>query len=390
VRLFDDIGRVDGGPAAHGEDSYSFLNRAASPYWAKVRDELEKWFAAFPVDGQADLAGRFQSRRAEQHWAAWWELYVFSLLCRLGFAVEVHPETGVRGTTPDFHCVRGDCRFYVEAATVFSGVMEDGRHGERESWILDLVNEAHNPDFFVWLEFDEVGLERPRRSEVLRPLEDWLATLDPDAAAESIAAPEDLPETVVGFRDWRIRLKAIPVKPEARGRPDHRLLGIGPSSSGFVNDHVKLGNSLRRKFGHYGRLGEPLVVAVLAMSMSVDRETIEEVLFGRAALTFSPDDVENARWIRQRNGVWIGEDGPVSRTVSAVAVSSRLRPWTCAQELPELWLNPWSEAPLTCDAPLTVGVTNDNGQTSYRDASVEASTLFNLRSDWPGPEPAFG
>jgi len=137
MMLFDHRERTDPSPAAHGEDSYTFLNRVASPYWAKVRAQLEAWFAEYPTDAQADLAGRFQSRLPEQHWGAWWELYLFALFSRLGFAVAVHPETGVRSTSPDFHCVRADCQFYLEAAVVFSGVVETGRHAEREGWILD-------------------------------------------------------------------------------------------------------------------------------------------------------------------------------------------------------------------------------------------------------------
>jgi hypothetical protein len=389
VKLFDEAARVDVEPASHGEHSYAFLNRVASPYWAKVRAELEAWFAAYPAEAQPDVLGRFQSKLPAQHWGAWWELYLFTLFSRLGFAVEVHPTTGVRETSPDFRCRRTDCDFYLEAAVVFSGVEEDGRHAGREAWILDLVNKAKNPNFFVWLDFDQVGLERPRRSEVVPPIESWLAGLDADSVAAALAAGQRPPETRLAIRDWRMKLMAIPVKPEARGRPDHRLLGIGPMSSGYVNDRVKLGNSLERKFSRYGRLGRPLVVAVLAMSASVDRESVEGVLFGGAALQYSVDDPTKNRWIRQRDGVWIHERGPVAKAVSAVAVSSRLRPWTCAHELPELWLNPWSDEPLDCDLPFVTGITNDEGQTSYHDKARSASEIFNLPSDWPGPEPPF-
>jgi hypothetical protein len=70
-------------------------------------------------------------------------------------------------------------------------------------------------------------------------------------------------------------------------------------------------------------------------------------------------------------------------------VSSRLRPWTCTHELPELWLNPWSEEPFDCDVPFVVGLTNDEGQTSYGESRLSASEIFKLPSDWPGPDPPF-
>jgi hypothetical protein len=154
------------------------------------------------------------------------------LFSRLGFAVEVHPETGVRETKPDFRCTRSGQSFYLEAAVVFSGVSEEGRHAGREAWILDLINEAKNANFFVWVGFDQVGSESPGRHEVVGPIENWLAGLDADAVAGSMAVGGRPPETKLSIRDWRMDLKAIPVKPESRGRPDHRLLGIGPMSVG--------------------------------------------------------------------------------------------------------------------------------------------------------------
>jgi hypothetical protein len=41
MRLFDDDERTDGSPKKASEDSFAFLNRAAGPFWAAIRDELE-------------------------------------------------------------------------------------------------------------------------------------------------------------------------------------------------------------------------------------------------------------------------------------------------------------------------------------------------------------
>jgi hypothetical protein len=125
------------------------------------------------------------------------------------------------------------------------------------------------------------------------------------------------------------------------------------------------------------------------MSMSVDRESVEDVLFGRIALQFSAERLDEHRWIRQRNGVWLQEHGPVAKAVSAVAVSSRLRPWSCTSELPELWLNPWSDEPLECDLPFAVATLDNDGQTVYEEAQTEGWRILNLPADWPGPERPF-
>ena len=387
LRLFGDGERFDPQPARYAESSYEFLNRVASPYWARVRDELEVWFEALPAHAKADLRGRFVDRSAQQHYPAWWELYLFTLFSRLGFELEVHPETGSRRTRPDFRCTRDVSSFYLEATTVFSGIVEEGRHAEREGWILDLVNEARNPNFFVHLAFRAVGSQRPKRGEIVTPIEKWLATLDPDAVEPTLRENSDALDLVI--RDWIIELNPIPLKPEARGRKDHRLLGIGPMSSGFVNDVQKLRGSLERKFSRYGSLDAPLVVGVLMMSGSVDRETVEQALFGDEAIQLSTSNPEDYRAIRKRNGAWVKESGPAATAVSAVAVSSRLRPWTCASHLPKFWLHPWARAPLLCELPFVHAAVSDEGSLVYADARVSASELLGLPLDWPGPEPAF-
>lgn len=260
--------------------------------------------------------------------------------------------------------------------------MQSGKVG-----ILDLVNEVRNPNFLVHLTFRAVGSRRPKRVEVVKPIEKWLATLDPDTVELTLRENSNALELVVD--DWIIELNPIPVAPEARGRKEHRLLGFGPMSSGFVNDVPKLRDSLERKFRHYGSLDAPLVVGVLMMSGSVDRETVEQALFGDEAIQFSRSDPRDYRLIRRRNGAWVKERGPAATAVSAVAVSSRLRPWTSASHLPEFWLHPRAQTPLACELPFACAAVSDEGSLVYADAGVRACELLGLPADWPGPESPF-
>ncbi len=52
-RLFDTGGRVDPQSAEHGEDSFSFMNRVDQPFWSRIREELERWFSAYPREHAA-------------------------------------------------------------------------------------------------------------------------------------------------------------------------------------------------------------------------------------------------------------------------------------------------------------------------------------------------
>jgi hypothetical protein len=135
--LFDSFERVDGHPARYTESSFEFLNRVDSPRWEQVRSDLEHWFAAFPAPHKADLRGRFRSAAPDQHWPAWWELYMFRLFDRLGYQIDVHPTLKQSRARPDFYVRRGQAAFFLEALTVFSGIVEPGRDATREAWVLD-------------------------------------------------------------------------------------------------------------------------------------------------------------------------------------------------------------------------------------------------------------
>jgi hypothetical protein len=163
-RLFDEGPRSDSSPGAHLEKSFHFLNRRAGAFWDRVRSHIEDCYAAFPDEHKSDLVGRLRHDDERQHLPAWWELYTFTLLDRLGYRVEVHPELQGSSTRPDFLVTRGPVSMYVEAAVVFNG----DETSDAWNWVCDRVNDAKNPDFMVDLEIPTQGnsVQRRERSSI--------------------------------------------------------------------------------------------------------------------------------------------------------------------------------------------------------------------------------
>ena len=388
--LFDQVERSDPSPATHAEDSFTFMNRVDQPLWARVRDVLDVWFADYPRDAAADLRARYRDADSRQHVAAWWELYLFTLYRRLGYSVTVHPSVPNGSGQPDFLIARQGEELYVEAVAVNSGVVDgDGRHGARESWIYDLINEAHSPNFHVQLEFERVGMQRPKAAEIVRPLEDWLASLDPDAVARALDASEEVPELHLPVRDWTLIFTPLPIKPDRRGKAG-RLLGLYPASAGFVNDKTMVRKALERKRRQFGQLDKPFVVALLATSSFMDDEDIAQALFGSETVQYRVNDPAfEPRTIRQRDGFWMPGTRPRGTRVSAVLVGKSLMPWTCARELPRVWVNPWATHPLTGTEPFAATWADDQPAFTSQEASAKAFEVLGLPENWPGPEPPF-
>jgi hypothetical protein len=378
--LFDVFERTDESPSPHSEDAFAFLNRASGVMWERIRTELERWYVAFPLEDAADLRARFRSRQPGQHYAAWWELYLHHVFSRLGFSVEVHPELVDVTARPDFRMTRDQDSFLVEAATTFSGIVEEGRNEEREGWIKDAINRATNPDFFVGLEFEAVGLERPSDREIVAAVEAWLKELDPDV----VLASGDWPTQEFSFRDWRIRLRAIPKSPEGRGnRPGDRLLGLGPTTVGTVNDSEKLRQALDRKSGKYGNPSEPIVTAVLLASTFAMNEAVQAALFGSVSLRFDPNHPGSEQFGRNRDGFWMPGERPRGTRVSAVLLGANLMPWDVASSWPRLWPNPWAQYPFNVELPFPRSVGDDHGRVRDEDATASPAASLGLPEGWP-------
>jgi hypothetical protein len=385
VPLFDVAERTDTSYASHAEDSFSFLNRVSGAYWERVRVELDLWFSDYatcaPSEKVADLRARLRSRDPRQHFPAWWELYLFRLLRRSFPQASVLLEPQGRSVTarPDFAVIGGRSvlpKLYVEAVQPATGIQDDRRHAAREAGVLDAINEIEECRFWLHIEFPRVGPQTPKKAKLTQPIREWLRTLDPDRPGHC--------ERSFGEAGWEIRLRASPRAADLRtgGR---RLIGVGPTSAGFVSDVVAVRTVLEQKARRYGDLHAPFVVAVMPSS-PFDMESAFEVFYGREAVTLSPDESASARLIRLNDGFWT----PEKRRVSAVLLGPGVLPWTIVQTSPTLWLNPYAEHPLaTSVLPVPLVCVDERETVREIEACVTLAQLFELADDWPGPEPPF-
>jgi hypothetical protein len=381
--LFDSFERSDATPGRHTESTFDFLNRVRSERWERVRCELDRWFAQYPTNQRADLWARFRSSSPRQHWPAWWELYLFRLFGCLGYEVEVHPNLVGSSARPDFRVRRGPSTFFVEALTVFSGIVDEGRNEHREAWILDMINGVQSSTFSVSIDFDQVGDQPPRRSEIIPKIEAWLAPLDPDRVADALAAGDDPPPLRLSVRDWVICLEAFPISPEYRDEPPGPLIGSGPMSGGPVDDVDRLRGRLKEKCARYPPLEEPLVLAVLSMSTFAGAATFEQALLGSHGIQYSRGKAGVARQVRLPDGVWMSGRGATGTHVSAAITASHLEPSQVCKGLPRLWRNPWTERALDEDIPLPLAVVSTDGRVDLMPGTISPADVLRLPAEWP-------
>jgi hypothetical protein len=381
--LFDTFERTDGSPGGHSEDSFRFLNRAAGVVWTRIRQELDGWYAAFPNHSE-DLRRRFRSGSPRQHYPAWSELYLHNLMSRLGYTVTVHPDIPGSPGHPDFLVERASESFYLEAATVFSGIVVPGRREQLEAKVKDILDSIAAPEIMVKLTFERVGHSTPRTRAITEPVNAWVNTVDAD---QLLARSAIGPPARFTFDDWTIVLQAIPRALEYRGCPENTLLGTFGAIAGYTDDAVKLRRALTRKGKRYGTPNRPLLVAALAANGFVDDVEITNALFGSVEVRIDLNTGAQT-YGRSPNGLWIGRRGPAAKRISAVLVGVGIMPMTCATAWPRLWHHFAPAHPLDAALPFaSVRVVEDEVQ--FKQATRSAAEALGLPVTWPGPESPF-
>jgi hypothetical protein len=99
---------------------------------------------------------------------------------------------------------------WVEAVTTFSEIVNEGRHGAREAYVQDTINEVQSADYRLWITFETVGERLPRKQDIIEPLEAWLGSLDRNKVVSAWQGRRVRPRTVLEPQGWEIVLEAIP------------------------------------------------------------------------------------------------------------------------------------------------------------------------------------
>jgi hypothetical protein len=311
---------------------------------------------------------------------------VHELFRALGFKVTIHPPVPGTSGHPDFLVERGSASLYVEAATVFSGIVSPSRESRALTVIEDTIARLDASTFWVSLRADRVGTSVPPLRSIRHEITDWVATLDPsELASADLTDPRTWRS--FEFRDWVISLRPSVWQPMLRGCPDNRFIGMRTGIGGSPDDVLKLRNALTRKGRHYGTPDKPLVVATLATNGFVGDREATDALFGSQAVQLNVQ-TGASRIVRNLDGVWVSRRGAARRRISAVLLGVGILPHTVATAWPTLWHHFDPTFGLAVDLPFRTARLVDE-TLELVEPPRSASDVLALPTDWPGPDPPF-
>lgn len=383
--LFSDTPRFDHTPKRATETEFAFLNRCAWPAADQVRSQIEAALNNYPEFEQAELVARLQSGDPRHFASGTFELFIHEYLLRLGFSLVPHPElpNGSR-TRPDFlvECPDGQ-RLYLEAVCASDDEGRDLPAEARKAVALQTLDSAYHPNFMVAIDSSGDPRTQPSGKRLAVEVVRWLDTLDVDCViAESANDYDTLPEYRWQHEDWQVRIRAIPMKPEARGLA-RRLIGIRSFGAGWIDGWTPIRDAILFKSRRYGELDLPLVVAVNVDTFNLDPIDESQALFGQEQYVYTiGQNQDEPRFERAPNGAWRGPTGPRGRRCSGAWLFSNLSPYTLARRRHTLFLNPWAHLSVPASflkmphAVVMNGHIHHNSGTTLREA-------LGLKESWP-------
>jgi hypothetical protein len=126
-----------------------------------------------------------------QHISAFWELYLFELFSRLGFALQPHPNIEGSSNHPDFLVNEGNIpKFYLEAIVAGLPSPKDAGADARLAEVFDLVNTMQMSEWFLHVEYRGMPGTPPSVKELRKELDNWLASQDTSAIEATLKAAE--------------------------------------------------------------------------------------------------------------------------------------------------------------------------------------------------------
>ena len=273
MHIFDDIAHELDDLPHQDETAFAYLNRSARAEAECVRQLVVRWFDHYPADKRGGLVARFRSPIDDQHYSAFFELFLHEIVLTCGHRiVAIEPLLASTRKSPDFlvESVPGG-RFYLEAVLATGRSQEEARAQARLNQALAAIDKTPSPAHFLDLYVRGVPGAPITIRKLTAGLRQWIAGLPDDRSAFEVAP------FVFEEHDVHIRLQAWP---RHNREPAARAIGVRhfPPHQEKAYDDIR--DALERKASRYGALDHPYVVAVNAMRLFQRDDAIMDAVLG--------------------------------------------------------------------------------------------------------------
>ena len=321
MELFKNIERTYLGPSNHNENPYDYYNRSDRKDISIIRETLNGWFRNYPNDEKVELKSSFKKKFDD----CFYELFLFQMFTKLGFDIQVHPDLPNSSKKPDFFLKKGDLELYAEAKIVKNKSQQQEALDRKINEFYDNLSKLDSKGFLLNLDTFILKTERqPSTKGLIKRIEKEIEGLDPDLVTEEVTQKgfDSIPVIKIENDDLLLKIKPMPVIPSARDKKK-RPIGMYPMESFWGGGEESLKDSISMKARRYGKLDKPFIVCVNSLDIQTSgTHDIENAIWGSLAISwFTDPNNKDEKWIRKRDGVFLGEKEPNLKNLSGVLVT---------------------------------------------------------------------
>ena len=317
ITLFDTTEKTLDGAAGYNADSFDYYNQSNRKDIGRVRELLEAWFSKYPDYDKADMKVRFQN----DFQAAFFELYIYILFTKMGYALEIHPALEGTQKRPDYLAVKEDERFYIEVKQMTLLSQSEQAKERKQNTLLDALNTVDSSNF--WLLLEEINFksaQQPKGRNIVRFFDRELKKIDPDGYQQMMDHTdiEDIPVIIYDDTDVTIVTRLQPKSPEARGMQTGAV-GTLPSNFMWGNHSENIQDALLSKASRYGKPGAPFIICLNKQTVGFDFHELDQALYGELGFSYLLDAPDKKEYpIRSGNGFFGNASHPKHTRVSGV------------------------------------------------------------------------
>lgn len=310
------------------ESSFKFLERSSWNRCAIVRELLVSWLTPMVYD--AEFISQIKSKNDKQHYAALFELIVYTFLKRLGFEVSKHPEL-LKSTTPHFTVQSQSKQNYYLECTLSGNSFETIEEERRKSAVEDIVRQIHYYPYFINLDFKKLA-KTSVSSKKLKKFIDYVKDNSEGFSNEELFYRRFLYED----GDWKIEISLLR-KSDAKIKTSLGMIG---NDAKVIDSKKAILSALNdKKPSKYGITHTPYVICICNNDMFFHNEEMYSVLFG----------IDNGNYIDlsyPNSSGFFYHRSPINTTVSAIILFKNTDVLMLGSAKWSIWHNPFAKHPL--------------------------------------------
>jgi hypothetical protein len=353
--LFDKLRRSNMASKPQSMPFFEFLNTSSLKAASYMRKMLSQWFLGYPAIAKLDLRNRFRSQDDLQHKAAYFELFLYQLLIRMGFTASVHPELLNTKKHPDF-LVRssfGDA-FYLEAKFVSGESSEEVGARKLIYQLRDAIREIDCPMYDVTCDWDGLPKGNIEVRKLVSDICEWIQSISFNMVTYWKKHNHSmLPRKVFDANGAKLIITVYPKI--CRGPETNKGMSVivesEPSRHWTFIPHIR--SSIKKKCSKFGRLDLPLVIALWPYDMFINESIFLHSLFGDMVSRWNAE-TRQAEFIDYAPpGAWITKYKYVCTGNSAVIGFNLVDAWDFKQIKAWVFHHPKPKLPLNYNSELS-------------------------------------